>query len=109
METGLQIRILREHKKLSRESMADLLGISTNTYQKIESGEKIPNLEEIKLISKELDVAPEFFLKKDGVFINNVNNSPGVGTVNTVSMDKDLLKALTETLNRLNRYLDKSN
>lgn len=107
MNTGVQIRILREHKQLSRETMADLLEMSINTYQKIESGEKIPNLKELQLISKELEVDPAIFLKKDGIFINNGNNSPGVGTNNTISMDKDLLKALTDTLTKLNQFLDK--
>jgi len=106
METGVQIRILREYKHFSRETMAELLGVSTNTYQKIESGEKIPNLKELQLISEKLEIDPAHFLKKNGVFINNVSNSPGVGTGNTVSMNKDLLIALTDTLNKLNQFLD---
>lgn len=107
MDTGLHIRVLREYKKLSRDEMASSLGMSVNTYMKIESGDKNPTLNDIQTISKKLEVDPTIFLKKDGVFLNNVSNSPGAGNQNSISMDKDLLKALTETLEKLNKFLDK--
>jgi transcriptional regulator with XRE-family HTH domain len=109
METGLHIRILQEYKQLSRDEMANLLNMSVNTYMKIESGDKNPTLKDIQTISKKLEVDPSIFLKKEGVFISNVSNSPGSGNGvnNTITMNKDLLKSLTDTLVKLNRFLDK--
>ncbi|HHH55217.1 MAG TPA: XRE family transcriptional regulator, partial [Bacteroidetes bacterium] len=70
MDTGLQIKILREHKNISRGTMADLLNMSLNTYIKIESGDRIPNLKELEKISEKLEVDPTLFFKKDGIFIS---------------------------------------
>jgi len=107
MDTGFKIKVLREQKQFSRETMADLLGISYNTYIKIENGEKIPNLKEIQLISDKLEVDPSLFLKKDGFIIQNVgDNSPAVGSGNVVTVDKDLINLVKEILKKLDKFLD---
>ncbi len=111
METGLLIKLFREHKQVSRELMAELLDMSVNTYMKIESGDKVPTLKEIEVISEKFDVDPSIFLSKNGLNINYGNNSPasGIGNGNniTVSVDQELQKAMLDTLTKLNKFLDK--
>lgn len=108
MDIGVQIRALRESKHISRESMADLLNISANTYTKIKLGDRIPNLNELQIISDRLEVDPAIFLNRQGNYVKNGDNSPGVvGYNNVVTIDKDLIKALTTTLDKLSKVMDK--
>lgn len=107
MNTGLGIKLLREHKQISRETMADLLSMSVATYLKIESGERIPNINEILIISEKFEIDPSFFIKKDGIFITNGNNSPCVGNGNIITMDQNLLDLLIKTMTKFNIFLDR--
>lgn len=109
MHPGLLIRTLREDRKISRELLAELLDISTNTLARIENGDRTPTLDELKIISKEFDVDPSIFFEKPGQTIINGNNSPGVGNGNNnvITMDKELLASLIKVLDELSIVLDK--
>jgi transcriptional regulator with XRE-family HTH domain len=86
--------------------MAEGLNLSLNTYKKIEYGEKIPTVEEIKSIASTLNIDPGIFLKDDHFsIINNGDNYTGIGHV--IMNDKELILALTQTLDRLTRVLEK--
>ncbi len=53
---GIQIRNLREAKKLSQEQLAIKTGLATGTIGKIERGENIPKADTLLRIAYELDV-----------------------------------------------------
>ena len=106
MQVGFQIKSLREAKNISREQMADWLGVCLNTYKSVEYCKRIPNLEEIKIISEKLEVDPAVFFNKDGSTIFNQGNySAGIG--NVVINDKELILSLKQTIDRLSDILEK--
>jgi len=109
MEVGLFIKKMRENRNISREQMADWLAMAVNTYKKIEYGERPPSLQEIKTISEKLDFDPSLFFKTLGTHIvnhgDNSNYTTGSGSV--VINDKELVIALTQSLDKLAKALDK--
>lgn len=54
----LRIRGIRETRKLTQQDLADLMGISRDYYQKVESGARAPNLRFIEQFCQALGVAP---------------------------------------------------
>jgi transcriptional regulator with XRE-family HTH domain len=106
MEVGLLIKKMRENRNISREQMADWLSIAVNTYKKIEYGERAPSLQEIKTISEKLEFDPSLFFKSQGTTIVN-NGDYSSGTGNIVINDKDIVMALTKSLDKLANALDK--
>lgn len=108
MEVGVQIMLLRDAKGISREQMADKLGIHINTYKNIEYGKKIPDLKEIEKIAEILEIEPSMFLSSKGsTFINNVHNSPGTGVGNYIVNDRDLIFSLTKAMEKLGDAIDR--
>ena len=108
MEVGTQIMLLREGKGFSKEQMADVLSMHVNTYKNIEYGKKIPTLDEIQKIADKLDVEASSFLSKNGSAIfKNIKNSSGTGIGNSIINDKELIVALTQSLNNLAAALEK--
>lgn len=100
MNLGFKIKTLRESKNISREQMIDFLPISLNTYKKIEYGERIPTLEELKIISNVLEIDPSIFLRDDQTsIVNNGNFSSGQG--NIIINEKELIFELTRSINKL--------
>jgi transcriptional regulator with XRE-family HTH domain len=72
-----KIRFLREQKKLRHEDMAERLGISPSTYQRLESGETKMDVERLKKIAEVLEVNPDDLLNSDPIVFNVSNNSGG--------------------------------
>lgn len=107
METGSQIMLLRERKGISREQMADNLGMHVNTYKNIEYGKKIPDLNEIQKIAEILEIDPALFLSTYQPVFSKIKNSPGTGIGNTVINDTELVRCLTNTLEKLTAVLEK--
>lgn len=62
MKKGEKFKIFRVKFNLSREAMSDVLGISTRTYQKIESGEREIKLSELKKLSDHYEINMHEFL-----------------------------------------------
>lgn len=56
METKIEILELRKKHNLSQEEMADKLFVTRQAVSRWENGETTPNIETLKLISKEFDV-----------------------------------------------------
>lgn len=52
METTKKIKFLREYNNFTQEYIADLLGLSTNGYGRIERGEVDINLTKLEIIAK---------------------------------------------------------
>ncbi|MCZ2102704.1 MAG: helix-turn-helix domain-containing protein [Chitinophagales bacterium] len=100
MNVGYQIKALRESKSISKEQMCDHLHMSLNTYKKIEYGEKIPTLDDLKIIAGVFDVDPTIFLKEDKTsIVNNGDYSTGIG--NVVINEKDLILHVTKSIDGL--------
>ncbi len=74
METAIRIRTFRELKNISREEMSESLGISLNTYAKIEKGTRSPNLKELKLIAKRLEIDTCFLLENTKISNSDAEN-----------------------------------
>lgn len=72
-----KIRFLREQKKLRHEDMAERLGISPSTYQRLESGETRMDVERLKKIAEVLEVNPDDLLNSEPIVFNVSNNSGG--------------------------------
>jgi|SRR5690606_13040376 len=106
MEVGLLIKNLRENKNISREQAADWLSIAVSTYKKIEYGERLPSLREIETLSEKLDFDPSILFKLSGTTIVN-HGDYSTGTGNVIINDKELIIALTESLDKLAKALDR--
>jgi transcriptional regulator with XRE-family HTH domain len=106
MHVGLQIKAVREAKKITKEEMADCLGVCLNTYKSIEYCKRLPNLEEAKLIAEKLEIDPSTFFSKDSsTVINQGDNSNGIG--NVIINDKELILSFKHTIDRLSEILEK--
>ncbi len=57
--------------------MAERLGISPSTYQRLESGETKMDVERLKKIAEVLEVNPDDLLNSDPIVFNVSNNSGG--------------------------------
>mgnify|MGYP003598498696 CR=1 FL=1 len=98
--------LLREQKNISREQMADALGVHVNTYKNIEYGKKIPNLEEIKVIAKILDVDPINFLYDD--FTSKSTNGNHSGREDTALVkDRDVIIDFNKSVNKFVEAIEK--
>ncbi len=75
----LNVRKIRELKNLSQSYVADMLGISTRTYSKIETGETQLTLSRLKEICEVLGTSPEEVFEFDVkmIFQNNPMNQQG--------------------------------
>ncbi len=54
---GLRLKAIRQHRKLTQEEFAELLGISVDFLSLIERGRNAPSFETIEQIAERLDVS----------------------------------------------------
>lgn len=73
---GIQIRTIREAKKMSQEQLAIKSGLSTGTIGKIERGENIPKADTLVRIAYELDIPCKLLF--DMETMNQEYNSPQI-------------------------------
>lgn len=64
MEVIRRIREIRENKKISRQQIADYIGIARDTYRDIEYGRIRLSLENYLMICEFLQLSPMEFLKE---------------------------------------------
>lgn len=69
------IKSLRILKKLEPIHMAELLGVSINTYRKYERNETSPDINMLEKIANIYDISIIDLLEKDDVTINNENKN----------------------------------
>lgn len=62
---GKRLRHLRQKHRLTQQSMADLLCISLNGYQKYEQGERFPPEETLIRIADTLETSIDLLLGRD--------------------------------------------
>jgi len=114
LEIGLKIRQLRELKKLSREQMADQLGISPRMLANIENESNNLDLRKLVEICNILECSLEQLLGFNGKNIFTIQNHPNKqkivnqGIINESELINKLLDAkdalihnLEEEINRL--------
>lgn len=58
----LRLRAARETRQLTQQDVADLMGISRDYYQKVESGSRSPNLKFVENFCQALGVLPSEIL-----------------------------------------------
>lgn len=64
---GPRLEIARESRGLNQMDLVRLSGLSQSQISKFETGEKIPNNNELKLFSKIFDYPINFLLKRLGM------------------------------------------
>ena len=57
IKTGAFLKELRNQKGLTQEQFAEIINVSNRTVSRWENGETIPNMETLKLLSKEFNVS----------------------------------------------------
>lgn len=55
-ELGLKIQSIRKSHGLSQEKLAELIGVSTNTISKIETGNRFPSCKTFENIANSLEI-----------------------------------------------------
>lgn len=77
MNLGNNILKLRKNTKLSQEQLAEKIGVSRQTISNQELGETSPNPEQLKLLSKNLNVSIDELLENDvkEVLVEKVSNT----------------------------------
>ena len=73
LKVGNKLNYIRTEKRLSQDQIADLLGISTSAYARLERNETSVEIEQLTKYSKILDVPVHDFLP-ESFQINNTNN-----------------------------------
>lgn len=77
MNLGYKIRKMRELRGYKQEYMADSLGITQNSYGKIESGETKLSVERLKKIAEILGTGVETIKNFDENIVFNINHQQG--------------------------------
>ena len=77
MKLGDNIQKLRKDLKLSQEQLAEKIDVTRQTISNWELGETSPNPEQLKLLSKALNVSIDELLNNDvkSVIIDKVSNT----------------------------------
>jgi transcriptional regulator with XRE-family HTH domain len=98
---GTRIKRFREIKNLTQEHLAEKLGISQNSYSRLESETVKISTDRLKEIAEILDVPAEYLMNTDAPVYNFSNNSSNrfVGHVENLYDDqKELLQKTIEIL-----------
>ena len=76
MEPGKKIRQLRFKAGMTQEQLAEVLSISRQAVTKWESDKGIPDVENLKLIAKVLDVSIDYLLDEEGILDLSCTREP---------------------------------
>lgn len=112
---GSRLKHLREERKMNQEDFANLLGVSTSAYARMERNETSPDLSQILRWSEILNVPVQEFLPENITFqANNENGNVGIvlGNVNYYTENNDVVKELEAENLRLRqeiRFLEEKN
>jgi transcriptional regulator with XRE-family HTH domain len=110
------IKSLRIQKKLEPIHIADLLGVSINTYRKYERNEATLDINMLEKIAEIYDISIVDLLKKDSVAIyNNKDNNLFINQIseklieqydNRLKEKEEVIKELKETIDELKSKLN---
>jgi transcriptional regulator with XRE-family HTH domain len=68
LKVGDKLKEIRDNRKMSQEEFAELLGMSTSAYARLERNETIPDLHQISRICETLKVPIQDFLPDTATF-----------------------------------------
>ena len=91
VEFGSNIKLARNSKGYSQENLAKALGINRSTIARYESGEILPNAEQIAKICEELDIYEYDLFKSEGRQLINKETSKNPFNSNVLYMYYQLL------------------
>jgi transcriptional regulator with XRE-family HTH domain len=80
LKVGPRLHTIRDNRKLNQVEMAELLGMSTSAYARMERGETSPELEQLPQFAEALD-APIQELLPETLTINNSHNQHQGGVI----------------------------
>lgn len=63
LDTGLEIRILRERLKMSAKDLAERVGLSQSQMSRLEKGQRRIDMKVLERIAQALDVSPSYFFR----------------------------------------------
>jgi len=112
---GDKIRMIREMRGLSQETVADKLGIKQNAYSKIETNQTRLTAEMLEKLAKVLEVSPLDIINQQPAIVNfqpNQGTQQSIGYIETfVSHQKEIYETLLASkdkeIERLTTLLDK--
>ena len=120
LRLGSKFYQIRNERQLTQKEMADLLGMPSSTYSRIERGETSVSLEELPAIATSLGIGVQDLLPETVSMSNNSqNNSGGMGMVlgtiihnyyygtEKVSELENKVSELSQEIARLNALLPK--
>lgn len=64
---GTRLKQIRKQQKMTQESLAEAVGVSTSTIQRWEYGEMAPEFDRLEILAKALNRKTEDFFKDLGV------------------------------------------
>lgn len=67
LNIGLEIKILRERKRISGKELAEKIGLSQSQMSRLEKGQRRIDAHILHKIAKALDVRPSFFFGEQGI------------------------------------------
>ena len=111
---GYKIKQLRETNNLSREYIAEQMGISDRTYSKIENNERDPTFEELESISQlfKIDTKDLLYGTPKIVFENkdsvSIQNQGTIVNHNSNEINAVYIKHLESEIEYLKSLLEKS-
>ena len=65
MSFGQNLKLARKQKNITQEQLAELLGISRQAVSKWESGNGYPEIDKLRIISKELNVSLDYLMDRE--------------------------------------------
>lgn len=66
MSIGIQLKRIRNVRKMNQDDLATRLGISVPYISQIENGKRVPSIEVIYGLAKELNVSAAYFFQESG-------------------------------------------
>ena len=104
-----QLRELREQKNYTQEYLAEKLGISQNTYSRLETGQTKVSIEKLKEIAQVLEVPLWELLEEKATFYFHNNQEIKGYIQNLYEYQKDLQDQVITTLKEEIAYLRSEN
>ena len=87
---GARVRRAREASNLTQERLAEMCGKSVAHIGHIERGDRLPSLDALYIIARELKVSVDSLM-----FDSGTNEEPSFNTVASIIQDKDKAKIRT--------------
>lgn len=95
MNLGKNIYNLRKNKGLSQEQLADKISVTRQTISNWELGETYPNPEQLKLLSKLLDISIDDLIENESILKISKKQNPQEQIKNKIVLGIDIMCCVT--------------